>query len=84
MNRCAGVLTLTKNQLKDLEQDQSKRALDRSLKGGFSLRKKPLEGIAFGYSYSDFAIARDSGQGEHTQTKGLRSANSLIEAPFFK
>jgi putative alpha-1,2-mannosidase len=39
-----------------LEQNQSKRALDESLKGGFFLRKKPLEGIALGYSYSDFAI----------------------------
>jgi hypothetical protein len=40
-----------------LEQNQSKRALDESLKGGFFLRKKPLEGIAPGYSYSGFAIA---------------------------
>ena len=41
---------------KPLEQNQSKRALDESLKGGFFLRKKPLEGIATGYSYSGFAI----------------------------
>jgi len=41
-----------------LEQNQSKRALDESLKGGFFLRKKPLEGIASGYSYSGFAIGR--------------------------
>ena len=40
-----------------LEQNQSKRALDKNLEGGFFLRKKPLEGCAPGYSYSDFAIA---------------------------
>jgi hypothetical protein len=45
------------NKISELEQNQSKRALDESLKGGFFLRKKPLEGIAPGYSYSDFAIA---------------------------
>jgi beta-mannosidase len=44
-----------------LEQNQSNRALDESLKGGFSLRKKPLEGSAIGYSYPDFAIALDHG-----------------------
>ena len=46
------------------EQNQSKRALDEYLKGGFSLRKKPLEGGAPVYSNSDFAIApraRNSG-----------------------
>jgi hypothetical protein len=50
-------------------QNQSKRALDKSLKGGFYFHpsdedlslgtlvmKKPLEGSASGYSYSDFAI----------------------------
>jgi hypothetical protein len=42
-----------------LEQNQSKRALDESLKGGFFLRKKPLEGIASGYSYSGFAIGHN-------------------------
>jgi hypothetical protein len=31
-----------------LEQNQSKRALDESLKGGFFLRKKPLGGCGFG------------------------------------
>jgi hypothetical protein len=39
-----------------LEQNQSKRALDESLKGGFFLRRNPLEGCATGYSYSDFAV----------------------------
>jgi hypothetical protein len=39
-----------------LEQNQSKRALDESHKGGYFLRKKPLEGIAPGYSFSGFAI----------------------------
>jgi hypothetical protein len=39
------------------EQNQSKRALNEYLKGGFFLRKKPLVGCAPGYSYSDFAIA---------------------------
>jgi hypothetical protein len=38
-----------------LEQNQSKHALNKNLKGGFYLRKKPLEGCAPGYSYSDFA-----------------------------
>jgi hypothetical protein len=38
------------------EQNQSKRALDKNLKGGYYLRKKPLEGCAPEYSYSDFAI----------------------------
>ena len=40
----------------ELEQNQSRRALEESLKGGFFLRKKPLEGIASGYSYSGFAL----------------------------
>src|ERR1035437_6282534 len=39
------------------EQNQSKRALDESIKGGFFLRKNPLEDIAFVYIYSGFAIA---------------------------
>ena len=41
------------------EQNQSNRALDKRLKGGFYLRKKPLEGCAPGYSYSDFAIPEE-------------------------
>jgi|GEM_PF-188059 probable rRNA maturation factor len=40
-----------------LEQNQSKRALVGSRGGGFFLRKKPLENIANGYSYSVFALA---------------------------
>jgi hypothetical protein len=53
----AAELQLTERKVKQgLEQKQSKRALDESLKGGFSLRKKPLEGIASGYTYSGFAI----------------------------
>jgi hypothetical protein len=40
-----------------LEQNQSKRAHDKNLKGGFFLRKNPLEGCATGSSYSDFALA---------------------------
>jgi len=40
-----------------LERNQSKRALAESVRGGFFLRKKPLGGIAFGYSYSGFAVA---------------------------
>ncbi|HEY1208875.1 MAG TPA: dephospho-CoA kinase [Terracidiphilus sp.] len=40
-----------------LEQNQSKSALDKSLRGGFFLRKKPLDGIASKYSDSDFAEA---------------------------
>ena len=39
-----------------LEQNQSIRALDEGLKGGFFLRKKPIEGCAPGYSYSGFAM----------------------------
>src|ERR1035437_3500087 len=52
------------------EQNQSKRALDESIKGGFyfhptdedlsagtPVRKNPLEDIAFVYIYSGFAIA---------------------------
>ena len=35
---------------------QSKRALGESREGGFFLRKKPLEDMASGYSYSGFAI----------------------------
>jgi hypothetical protein len=34
--------------LNELEQNQNKRALTKSLKGGFFLRKKPLGSIAFG------------------------------------
>jgi len=40
-----------------------KRALDESHKGGFFLRKKTLEGIAPGYSYSGFAVGGTSGNG---------------------
>ena len=40
-----------------LEQNQSKSALDKSLRGGFFLRKKPLGGIAPGYTYSGSALA---------------------------
>jgi hypothetical protein len=40
-----------------LKQNQSKRALGKSREGGFFLKKKPLEGMASGYSYSGFAIA---------------------------
>ena len=48
------------NKISELEQNQSKRALDESLKGGFFLRKKPLEGAAPGYSYSGFALCARS------------------------
>ena len=40
-----------------IEQNQSQRALAESIRGGFFLRKKPLESIAAGYRYSDFALA---------------------------
>jgi hypothetical protein len=84
------------------EQNQSKRALDESLKGGFyfhpsdedlspgapvttpsskdrspgaSTKKKPLEGSAIGYSYSDFAIGKEyiSWQGVAAGLYGLIS-----------
>jgi hypothetical protein len=78
------------------EQNQSKRALDESLKGGFfyhpidedlSLgtpeRKKPLEGSAPGYSYSDFAIAANlwsaHKQGRHGERFHIRSMASVAE-----
>jgi hypothetical protein len=38
------------------EQNQSKYALFESLRGGFFLKKKPLEDIASRYSNSGFAI----------------------------
>jgi hypothetical protein len=41
-----------------IEQNQSEYALLESLRGGFFLRKKPLEDIASGYSNSGFAIAQ--------------------------
>jgi hypothetical protein len=41
-----------------LKRNQSKRALVESVQGGFFLRKKPLGGVASGYSYSGFAIGR--------------------------
>jgi len=40
-----------------LERNQSHRAFEKCLRGGFFLRKKPLCRIALGYSYSGFAIA---------------------------
>jgi hypothetical protein len=40
-----------------LKQNQSKRALVEGVQGGFFLRKKPLGGVASGYSYSGFAVA---------------------------
>ncbi len=40
-----------------LEKNQSKRAPGECLQCGFFLRKKPLEKIASGDSYSDFALA---------------------------
>jgi hypothetical protein len=43
-----------------LEQNQSKRALVKNREGSFFLRKKSLEAVASGYSYSDFAIANAS------------------------
>jgi hypothetical protein len=39
-----------------LEQNQSEYALLESLRGGFFLRKKPLEDIASGYSNPGFAV----------------------------
>src|ERR1035441_1813273 len=42
---------------RELEQNQSKRALAKSVRGGFSLRKKPLGMVLSGYSYSGFAVA---------------------------
>jgi hypothetical protein len=52
-----------------LEQNQSEYALLKSLRGGFFLRKKPLEDIASGYSNSGFAIRGKGGtvQGTHLQ-----------------
>jgi hypothetical protein len=41
-----------------LEQNQSKRTLVKGQEGGFFLRKKPLEDMASGYSYSGFAIVK--------------------------
>jgi hypothetical protein len=41
----------------ELEQNQSKHTIGECKRGGFFLRKKPLCGIALGYSYSGFAIA---------------------------
>jgi hypothetical protein len=40
----------------ELEQNQSEYALLGSLRGGFFLRKKPLEVIASGYRNSGFAL----------------------------
>jgi hypothetical protein len=42
---------------KDLEQNQSNSAVDETIGGGLSLRKTPLNGSAFGYIYSDPAVA---------------------------
>jgi hypothetical protein len=41
----------------ELERNQSKRVLAESIRCGFFIRKKPLGGIASGYSYSGFAVA---------------------------
>jgi hypothetical protein len=41
-----------------IEQNQSNSAQKAAMPGGFFLRKKPLDGRAFGYIYSDSAIAR--------------------------
>jgi hypothetical protein len=49
-----------KGAVRFLEQNQSQRALAERIRGGFFLRKKPLESIAAGYSYSDFAIGRQA------------------------
>jgi hypothetical protein len=75
-----------------LEQNQSKRALVENLKGGFFLRKKPLEGIAPGYSYSDFALisharssSRRAGRSEVSFTvavNGLRIRTQLDEGQY--
>jgi hypothetical protein len=40
-----------------LERNQSNSAQAKSIEGGFFLRKKPLGGIAPGYTYSDSALA---------------------------
>jgi hypothetical protein len=56
-----------------IEKNQSKRALDESIKSGFFLRKKPLEGCAPGYSCSGFSIAARRVQTiESTFLKGLK------------
>ncbi|MGA3162011.1 MAG: hypothetical protein ABSC77_12415 [Terracidiphilus sp.] len=44
-----------------LEQNQSKRALVEIHRGGFFLRKKPLDGVVSEYSYSDFSVAAGTG-----------------------
>jgi protein ImuB len=41
----------------ELERNQSNSANGKSVRGGFFLRKKPLEGCAFGYIHSDSAVA---------------------------
>jgi hypothetical protein len=41
-----------------LEQNPSNSAHFEIVQGGFFLRKKPLEGRAFWYIYSDSALAR--------------------------
>ena len=61
--------------MKILEQNQSKLALDKNLKGGFFLRKKPLGRCAPEYRYSDFAIAGilRMGWGSSFPTLGART-----------
>jgi hypothetical protein len=45
-----------------LERNQSNSAQAKSIEGGFFLRKKPLGGIAPGYTYSDSALAPRCGR----------------------
>jgi hypothetical protein len=49
---------MSESNSKLLERNQSNRAFEKCLRGGFFLRKKPLCRIALGYSYSGFAIGR--------------------------
>jgi hypothetical protein len=64
----------------NLEQNQSKRALDESLKGGFFLRKKPLEGSAIGYTYSDFALGAQSAARQDWAAQGVVVVGKWHEA----
>jgi hypothetical protein len=57
-----------------LERNQSNRAFEKCLRGGFFLRKKPLCRIALGYSYSGFAIAGE-------QSGGRRSVGPSLSTP---
>jgi hypothetical protein len=66
----------------DLEQNPSNSAHEAIVRGGFPLMKKPLDGRAFGYIYSDSAIVLakffEHGGADHAAEDGACDAHTWL------